>query len=111
MKKRKSLPKIKFYNDNNGKTIAVTSYANKRIRATAKCAPEDEYDSVFGKKLAQDRLMEKFWDIKLKRLNEVIFNYDEIIAELRNRQCKVEQAFDDTLDSYEEYFGKSYFDK
>ena len=109
MAKKKALPKINFYHDNNGKTVAVTSYARKRIRAVAKCSPEDEYNEKVGEKVAQDKLMEKFWDTKLRRLNEIIFSYDELISELRQRQHKVEQAFDDTLDSYEEYFGKSYF--
>lgn len=109
MAKKKELPKINYYYDNNGKTIAVTKYAHKTIRAVAKCSPEDEYSKEVGENVAKDKLMDKFWHEKVRRLSEVIWEYDELIMGLRQRQHKVEQALYDTFEAYKEYFGEDFF--
>lgn len=48
------LDKYKFYVNDN-KVIAVSTYAGRTVRGTAKCDPRDEFDLEFGKKLAAAR--------------------------------------------------------
>lgn len=45
----------------NGKTTTATKYCTdgSKVTATARCAPEDEFDFNVGAKLAMERLMEK----------------------------------------------------
>ena len=105
------LPKIKYYSDDKGKTIAVTSYAGKTLRATAKCAEGDTYDAELGKTIATDKLMEKFYTAKIYRLADIVNYYDEIIYELRRKQDKIFEAYNDTLDAYENYFDEEFFDE
>ena len=104
------LPKIKYYSDDKGKTIAVTSYAGKTIRATAKCAEGDVYDEEVGKSVATSKLMEKFYTAKIYRLADIVNYYDEIIHELRRKQDKIFEAYNDTIDAYENYFDEDFFE-
>lgn len=48
------LDKYKFYVNGN-KVIAVSTYAGRTVRGTAKCDPRDEFDLEFGEKLAAAR--------------------------------------------------------
>ena len=48
--------RYRFYDNGKDTVICVSSYAGKRVRAVAKCAPEDEFDLEAGKKLAQARV-------------------------------------------------------
>lgn len=48
------MDKYRFYTSKN-KVIAVSSYAGRRVRGVAVCAPGDEFDIEKGKQLAAAR--------------------------------------------------------
>ena len=54
----------KIYTHDN-EVIAVTSFARRPVRATAKCDPRDTFDADFGKALAIARCDEKVADKRL----------------------------------------------
>ena len=49
------------------KVVAYSSYAGQSVRGVAKCAPDDEFDVEFGKKLAAARCDVKVARRRLKR--------------------------------------------
>lgn len=63
MNEKNTFNKYKFYKKGNT-TIAVSSYAGKRVKATAKCDPRDSYNEMDGKHLAAARCN---WKIACKR--------------------------------------------
>lgn len=77
-------PNYRYYKDNAGNIIAVSSYAGHAVRGKAKCHPDDTFDEEFGKTLAKTRC-----DVKVanKRYNNAFRQYmaakkakDEAIA-------------------------------
>lgn len=59
--------KYKFYSDGKGKIIAVSSYAGKTVKGTAKCDPRDTFDEDYGKECAAARCSAKIAEKRLKR--------------------------------------------
>lgn len=61
-----------------------TYYAEelKSLRGKAKCAPEDDFDIKYGIVLAITRLMEKWNEFIVKRLNEIIKKNTENIFDV-----------------------------
>ena len=59
--------KYKFYSDGKGKIIAVSSYAGKTVKGTAKCDPRDTFDEDYGKECAATRCSAKIAEKRLKR--------------------------------------------
>lgn len=53
------------------KVVAYSTYAGQSVRGVAKCAPEDEFDVEFGKKLAAARCNVKVARKRLKRALEM----------------------------------------
>jgi hypothetical protein len=66
----------------DGKTTTATKYCEdgKKVTATAKCAPEDEFDFNTGAKLAMERLMEAVMPVEHRKYNigDRIFAEDNI---------------------------------
>ena len=60
--------KYKIFTGPN-KVVAVSTYAGRKVRGVAKCAPEDNFDVEKGKDLAIARCA---WKIAEKRLNRAI---------------------------------------
>lgn len=52
------------------KVVAYSTYAGQSVRGVAKCAPDDEFDIEFGKKLAAARCNVKVARKRLKRALE-----------------------------------------
>ena len=52
------------------KVVAYSTYAGQSVRGVAKCAPDDEFDVEFGKKLAAARCNVKVARKRLKRALE-----------------------------------------
>lgn len=71
--------------------ICVSHYAGKSIRGVAKCAPADEYDEEFGKKLARLRCDVKVAEQRYKRANQV---YDEAVMEAARADAKLDRRND-----------------
>ena len=60
------MDKYRFYVSHN-KVIAVSSYAGRRVRGVATCAPEDKFDIERGKQLAAARCGQKIAEKRLAR--------------------------------------------
>ena len=60
------------------KVICISTFAKKKVRGVAHCAPEDNFDLTVGKTLARFRCDEK---IANKRIKRAIQKYDEAYAE------------------------------
>ena len=58
--------RYKFFNSENT-VVAVSSFAGKLVRATAKCDPRDTFSLEDGKQLAAARCNEKISKKRLKR--------------------------------------------
>lgn len=56
------------------KVMAISTYAGKTVKGTAKCDPKDEYDVEFGKTLAAARCNEK---VSRRRFNRAKAKFDE----------------------------------
>lgn len=50
-----SLDKYKFAQTKDNTIIAISTFAGKTVKGTAKCAPSDEFDPEKGKELAAAR--------------------------------------------------------
>lgn len=62
----------KFYKSGDGRVIyCVTHYAGKAVRASAKCAPNDEFNEETGKTLAKLRCDVKVAHLRAKRAHEI----------------------------------------
>lgn len=74
--------KYKFYqfyvNEKKGEVIAVTHYAGRTIKATAKCHPDDVFDLEMGKKVAVAKAEIKV--AKAKRRNAVVSYLDAAVV-------------------------------
>ena len=62
------------------KVICISTFAKKKVRGGAHCAPEDNFDLIVGKTLARFRCDEK---IANKRIKRAIQKYDEAYAEFK----------------------------
>lgn len=89
------------------KTIAITKYGGKTVKATSKLDPRDKYDKEIGEKIAGTRLKLKILNKKkkknackieqLKRLqqeldNKIYYHYGkerEIELEIENAQSEL----------------------
>ena len=65
--------KYKIFTGPN-KVVAVSTYAGRKVRGVAKCAPEDNFDVEKGKDLAIARCA---WKIAEKRLQRAIKKCNE----------------------------------
>ena len=85
------LEKYRFYKKGN-KIFAVSTYAGRTVRASAKCADEDTYDEEIGKKLAAARCNVK---VAEKRQSRAADKYCEAIKNLvaAEKLCSRMQAY------------------
>jgi len=95
------LDKYKFYVSGN-KVIAVSTYAGRTVRGTAKCDPRDEFDLEFGKKLAAARCAYKIAEKRKARATEEYRKaaYEADQAAMRFRDMK--QYFIDSIDQLDD---------
>lgn len=92
--------KVKFVRADNS-IIAITRYAGKTLRASAKCNPEDKFDEDKGRKLAEARLKVKL--VKHRKnwaMRQMIKADIEYIQALRKAR-KMNKYVDDTWLEYE----------
>lgn len=64
---KKTQPYFKFYTTGSNKIICVTSYAGRKIRAVAKCSPNDTFDYTKGCELARLRCLVKLQQRRVDR--------------------------------------------
>ena len=75
--------RYQFYTDGTGKTICLSSYAGKTVRGISKCDPNDNYNEVTGKLLAQARC-----DAKIAK------------KRFKNAQNEYRKAYEDAYKAY-----------
>lgn len=77
------------------KVVAYSSYAGQSVRGVAKCAPDDEFDVEFGKKLAAARCNVKVARKRLKRALEMRDVAWQEYLKAEDRLLKEEDYVDD----------------
>ena len=96
------LNKYRFYNSSNGTTVAVSTFAGKTIRGTAKCAPNDEFDSVSGELLAAARCGVKIAEKRVKRAEAKYSEALQMVREAANYLGKMSHYLDDSRKKYKD---------
>ncbi len=100
------IEKYKFfiheYKNDEGKiikeVIATSTYAGKKVRATAKCSPEDEFDEEKGKKLAATRCAGKIAKMRVRNArNKYDAACDQVEASI-NYKKRMSAYFTDSLE-------------
>ena len=95
-------PNYKYYKhelkDGAKEIIAVSSYAGKRVKGKAVCAPEDEYNEEIGKKLATLRCDVKVDEKRLRRAERERDVLVEFQKYLNNLFEKNKKYLDDSID-------------
>lgn len=61
------MSKYNFYYDDKNGVICVSSYAGRKVRAIAKCHPNDKFDYEYGCALAQARVDAKIAEKRAAR--------------------------------------------
>lgn len=71
----------KIYRHDN-EIVAVSTFAKRMVRGVAKCDPRDEFDHKKGEALAIARCDLKVAEKRLKRANQNVKLYNELMTEL-----------------------------
>ena len=82
------ITKYKFYTTPNNTTIAVSSFAGKKVKGIAKVHPKDTFDPEYGKQLAAARCNLK---IAKKRKTRADKQVTKAYAKLREAYSYVEK--------------------
>lgn len=93
------IEKYKYYVDNKGKVIAVSSYAGKTIRGVAKCDPKDEFSLEKGKRLAAARCALKIADKRVARANHKLAEAEDMLEIAYKRRDKMDDYVADAYDA------------
>ena len=89
--------KYKFFTTENGKTVAVSTYAGKTVRGVAKCDTRDTFSQEKGRELAAARCAEK---VAKKRFARAQKKYAEAVDQF-DRADKYRQSMTEYLYSAE----------
>ena len=82
------------------KVIAVSTYAGKTVRGVAICAPGDEFNLEFGKKLAAARCNEK---VAAKRHAKAAKDYDNAKLKFKEAEKNLDRTYDYYYDAFTAY--------
>lgn len=96
-----SLDRYKYYSHNN-EVIAVSSFAGRTVRGTAKCNPNDEFDVQKGKELAAARCNEKVARKRLKRAAEKYKEAAKVADDAIAWYDRMKEYYMDSVDAYDE---------
>ena len=91
-----------YIDEKNRKVVAVCRYAGRKVKAVAKCAPEDTFNSAYGMALAIARCKFKVAKLKLQNATE---KYKIAAKEADNaakRYDKMKDYYIDSVDQLEE---------
>ena len=91
-----------FYTTKDNTTIAVSTYAGKTVRGVAICAPGDDFDLEFGKRLAAARCNEKVAEKRYNRANAKLNSILDQKNELFEKLCDAENYYHDSFLAYNE---------
>lgn len=79
------------------KVVAVSTYAGRKVRGVAKCAPEDDFDIEKGKNLAIARCALKIAEKRVKRANKKVSEAKEIMIATRDHFNRMEVYLRDSI--------------
>ena len=88
-------------NDDGSKTtnvIALSTYAGKIVKGTAKCMDTDEFSFEDGKKLAAARCDAKVCDKRVRRARKKLFEVSKKLISVNDLYSKMYQYYNDALD-------------
>jgi hypothetical protein len=95
-KKRKPFPKEKYKYYKEGTTIhAVSTYAGKVVKGSARLDPRDEYDEEFGKNLAAAKCNLKVARRRVKSLKSTLEELNTLVYEIQQEADKVSLLYDE----------------
>lgn len=90
------IPTMKFFNAGNT-TIAVSSFAGRTVKATAKLDPRDTFDSEMGKKIAGARCRVKIADKRLARAEQKVIEATQAVNEAYAKYSKAYDYYESAL--------------
>jgi hypothetical protein len=93
-----------YVDEKNNEVIAVTRYAGRNVRGTAKCAPEDEFNLEVGKDIAEKRCELKKAKIKCQNASEKYLIALENFEKAKKRFFDMRQYYMDAVDQYDEAY-------
>lgn len=95
------IEKYRFIQTGN-KTIAISTYAGKTVRGTAKCDPHDTVDAELGKTIAALRCAKKIAKRRVARANKKVSEAEHMLEMAKRRyDAMVNYAADaDMAESY-----------
>lgn len=93
-------PTANFFTTDNNIVIATIFYHNCRYVGKAKCSPEDEFDYEFGKKLAYNRALNKWFTAKKKFLMKKIYDCGVVIDTLSIDRLALIKAYNEVCREY-----------
>lgn len=79
------------------RVIAVSTYAGRRVRGVAKCAPDDTFDMEKGKALAAARCAVKVAHKRLDRANRKWNEADKQVRESKRHLEDMTRYYDDSV--------------
>ena len=90
------------YTNGVDKVIVTSTYAGKTVRGVAICAPGDDFDLEFGKRLAAARCNEKVAEKRYNRANAKLNSILDQKNELFEKLCDAENYYHDSFIAYNE---------
>lgn len=91
-----------YTDEKNRQVIAVCRYAGRKVRAVAKCAPEDTFDIEIGTKLAIARCEWKVAKIKLQNAGSKYLEAAKAADEAQKYFDKMKDYYMDSVDQLDE---------
>ena len=90
-----------YVDEKNRTVIAVCRYAGRKVRAVAKCAPEDTFDIEFGTKLAIARCEVKVAKAKIQNASAAYMKASVAADEAQRRYDKMKEYYMDSVDQFD----------
>ena len=90
------IPHIKFFNAGNT-TIAVSSFAGRTVKATAKLDPRDSFNPEMGKAIAGARCRVKIADKRVTRAEQKVIEATQAVNEAYAKYSKAYDYYENAL--------------
>ena len=87
------MARYSFYNDDKKIVVCVSSYAGKKVRATAKCDPKDAFNYNSGCLLAKGRVDAKIAKKRQERAYAKVMSAQEEVNRAKQRLEDMESYY------------------
>ena len=84
--------------DDKREIICISHYAGRTVKGVAKCAPNDNWDIEYGRRLAQARCDYKIAKMRKKNAVKLLAMTENQIDQLRRKFAKARQYLVDASD-------------